>query len=637
MNKSNECKQSKRKGKSKRFSNTKRSRDRDVETDFPSNDKNYNAQRSTPNDWRWYAQNEALLRDTASFSYNNPVGSRIYLGQNAGIVANSTSVPGICAIYTRPAFGNASNNPNAPVNIAARNIYSYVRHANAGHTNYDAPDLMLYLLAMDSCYSYLEYLKRVYGVMMTYSYTNRYYPVAMIHAMDVNFDDIQSKLSDFRAYINMFAVKVGSFCVPASMSYMARHMWMYSGYYVDTPDNDKAQTYLYVPEVFYQYGLDTDGAGCLVPLDFNDMDYSSAIVYPSNSADGHTLQTLISFGNSLIDPILMSEDMNVMSGDILKAFGPENVYKVASIDEKYTVLPTYSEEVLNQINNATLVGRGFHPNWQRINSTAVNPEHANVLVQSSDKSYLTMTGLGNYKVYLSDGYDLPPSGGNMTTVEQTFYQVAGSNKLINFDHGNINPSDTMVATRLTNIAVGSTLALNNYTTTSNTVYAWRHVTENPSQPIHAIANYTNTQGSDVASFAKIWYWAYPNRGQSSVWSLISTEDIYEVLFTTMRISTQDNPNYGSQLLNIAQKSGDDFRRAAFMSVFNRHPAFAQVITFSTVTGTTTSDTVWASIPFSTHLNDVNYYTILDAENLENLAQTALLSEFDIKQYGRAAQ
>jgi hypothetical protein len=33
-----------------------------------------------------------------------------------------------------PAFGRADS-PNSAVNIASANIYSYVRHANSGHSN----------------------------------------------------------------------------------------------------------------------------------------------------------------------------------------------------------------------------------------------------------------------------------------------------------------------------------------------------------------------------------------------------------------------------------------------------------------------------------------------------------------------
>lgn len=147
-------------------------------------DSTFNAQKSKPNDPRWYAQNPQLLRDTASFPYSWPLGNKLNLGQHAPEI-NKGSIPGIMGIYTAPTFGWADN-PNSPINVAARNVYSYVRHANSGHANYDAPDLMLYLCAMDSIYSYLSYLKRVYGVVSTYSYTNRYYPKAVIQAMHVD-------------------------------------------------------------------------------------------------------------------------------------------------------------------------------------------------------------------------------------------------------------------------------------------------------------------------------------------------------------------------------------------------------------------------------------------------------------------
>lgn len=156
-----------------------------------------------PNDWRWYAQNEQLMRDYASYSFNNPVGE-IMLTGNPRI--DSASVPGVMALRFYPCIGFA-NDETSPINVAMRRLYSFVRHANSGASNYDAPDLMMYCVAVDSAYMFLAHMKRVYGVMLNYTPFNRYYPKALVAAMQFNFDNIEKNLNDFRGYINQYAIK----------------------------------------------------------------------------------------------------------------------------------------------------------------------------------------------------------------------------------------------------------------------------------------------------------------------------------------------------------------------------------------------------------------------------------------------
>lgn len=64
-----------------------------------------------------------------------------------------------------PSIGRTSGE-SSPANVASKNIYSFVRFANSGRTNYEATDLMMFLLAMDNAYMYAGYLIRIYGIIM---------------------------------------------------------------------------------------------------------------------------------------------------------------------------------------------------------------------------------------------------------------------------------------------------------------------------------------------------------------------------------------------------------------------------------------------------------------------------------------
>jgi hypothetical protein len=368
--------------------------------------------KSDTNDWRWYANDEQLLRDVASFAYGYATGTKLNLGEFADNI-NENAIPGVMAIRFIPTVG-WSDHATSPVNVAARNLYTYIRHANSGAKNYDSPDLMLYLLAIDSANAYLEYLKRIYGAISVTNVVNRYYPIATVRAMGVDYNDILANLANFRAYINIYAAKLGSMCIPSHMSLMAKHKWMNAGMYLDSV-SDKAQTYLFVPEGFHMFGHDDDGAG---KLNFK------ALPSGLDPTHANTFQELRTFGDDLLNPILYGygeEDFNIISGDILKAYGPEGVYRPEGISETYVVMPAYDEVVLSQIQNCTMYGQldTDFPNFD--------------ITQSIDKAYLIAQPKRFY---------LTPKVVNPACID----------RLLVSPMANPDPSFTMEASRLCNIA-----------------------------------------------------------------------------------------------------------------------------------------------------------------------------------------
>lgn len=304
------------------------------------------------NDVSWYSKNENMLRDAASFSYNRPLGTlmpwkELFTGSTAagGTTLNfpdsSDTVPGIL-VYDTMICPGLSTDENSPINLAAQNIYSYVRYMNSGAKNYDAPDLMMYLLVMDSMYSLFNHLKRIYGVVQTYSQRNWYLPKGYEEAFGVNLTDIRANLSDFRLFLNTMAAQLTSFCVPAVFPIFVRHSWLYSNVYKDS-NNEKAQLYIINPVAFYRYN-ETSGAGRLEQIRW----YSSA--------NSMSYAGIVNYAQTMLNNLIYSEDIGIMSGDILKAYGQDKLFKLTGVDPDYTVEPVYNEEVLNQIHNATILG-----------------------------------------------------------------------------------------------------------------------------------------------------------------------------------------------------------------------------------------------------------------------------------------
>lgn len=305
--------------------------------------------RHTANDPQWYFKSNNLLNDVASFSYAQPLGADLRPDRILAPLAPSknsgglNAVPGLMSITLAPTPGIARDAQD-PINVAAQNVYSFVRYKNSGAANYDAPDLMLYLIAMDSVYMAWNWMKRLYGMASTYSVMNKYKPKAYMLANGVDIDDIYAHLADFRAYLNMAANKISAFCVPAVFTYMVRHSWLFSNIYKDA-ETTKAQEYMYVPAFFYTYDETTSPQGGLLkPIN---------VLYnkPANLYKFSDLRQML---DTIINSLVYSEDIGIMSGDILKAYGEGSLYHLSEIEPDFRVDAVYNRGVLSQIENARM-------------------------------------------------------------------------------------------------------------------------------------------------------------------------------------------------------------------------------------------------------------------------------------------
>lgn len=516
------------------------------------------AHTSTPNDWRWYAQNAQLIKDYASYPFGVPVGNRL----NVGIpTIDAGSIPGLMALYFIPRIGVA-NSENDPINIAMRRMYSFVRHANSGSANYDAPDLMIYMLSVDGALMYHAYLKRLYAVMMDYTAFNRYYPRALVEANMVDFTDLEANLVQLRGYINQYAVKLSQLWVPNSMSYMARHVWMCEGMYTDSV-SAKAQTYMYVPFKFFKFALDSQGVGSVTyasPWDF--------------AGQRVRVADLISFGNELLNPMISNEDFGIMSGDILKAFGASGIISVQGISEGYQVVPMYSREVLSQIENSTILG--------------ATPTPAITQQTAVGTGYLTQDNTFNYGVTATG-----IQASTATNVADAAHAPLMAKHMLNFHDQAPTPEEVMVATRLTQIAGPAT----------NVAYSNGRVTWDAK---------VETLGSEYVGLGAIFTYVYNTSGTVELQSdFFQTNMIY-----SMNTSSTNN--------NVAKITSSITRFLARLSTFDWHPQITVHVLCNN-----DGDMTWSD-PQGRFM-DVDFYTLLDSNNLANMSLTAILSELTIPQ------
>lgn len=298
-----------------------------------------------PRNFEIYAGSNA---DVANIAFNNVLGlkSRFIWAhdENAHIQEDIFGVPGVMSLHAIPTLGGASQSNDA-VNVLSQRVYSYVRHANSGHANYDPSDYMMYILAVSSQYLVLTHLMRVYGIATTYSRSNRYLPKALIQACHLNFETLISDLPRYRARVNQIAYALSSFAVP-KLTYIDESMKDFAGYYIDDESINKAQSYIIVPRGYYDFQLDEDSKGMLKWTNFAWPYDGSGNMDPFNMLD--TIWASVS-------KLLQNEDFGIMSGDTLKAFGDSNIYSIGRLSEEYAIAPTNDSIALRQIQESTVL------------------------------------------------------------------------------------------------------------------------------------------------------------------------------------------------------------------------------------------------------------------------------------------
>lgn len=302
---------------------------------------------STDNDISWYSKNPVLLQNSANLPFGTPVGGKFTLTHH--ILTDEKKIdtqdiayylPGVTRISWAPTPG-ISRDASSPLNVAAANLYSWIRQANSGARNYDPNDLMIYIMCMDSLYMYHAWMMRLYGVLLNTATTVRYMPKVLCKACGGNYDDLIRNMAQLKFYINSFGARIGAMAVPNDMAFFTRHRWMCSNVYSDEISL-KPQIYVFNPIGVFKFTRDAEQAGSATLKRFP---WDVAV-------NGATFAQITAYGEELLAPIIADEDFNIMSGDILKAY-QGNIVSIPAIEDNFITQISYSSEVLEQIHNLT--------------------------------------------------------------------------------------------------------------------------------------------------------------------------------------------------------------------------------------------------------------------------------------------
>lgn len=316
------------------------------------------------NDVSWYTRNPGLVVPTAQIPFPNKPGMEFTLGtfmdNNSKVAANTFIIPGVMTLNWVPSIGY-TDSVTSPASIAAKEIYAKVRAAFSGQLSVDAPDFLVYMMCLDSIFSYIGALKRIYRVLDSYSPMNFVMPETLLQALGINPSTarrLRTRKADFMLVINELVLASRKFAMPNVMDLFNRHYWLNDNVYADA-DSMNSQFYAFVQNGFLCFELLDVNGDPLVGS--TDVGASGAVMIDAPWFGENTgPEQFYDFGKRMIDALANSSDAYTMSGYLMRAYEGAPQFIVEQITGAEIFTPLYVPEVLMQIENAEpLLGR--HP------------------------------------------------------------------------------------------------------------------------------------------------------------------------------------------------------------------------------------------------------------------------------------
>lgn len=355
----------------------------------------------TKNDYTYYVINEELGKLTANLPFNQIPGN-VYTSKfttaasSSGTVAETERVErkanqAIMAIRYAPYFGYGQAESDA-INVAARQLYSFVRHANSGAKNYESPDLMMYVLALSDIYAEYFECQRVLDTVRTFVADNRAIPAYLLQAMGISdtVNEISGNLANYQAQLNLIATKINTFALPKYFKLLYRKIYVSSRVFVDSTSS-RSQYYVLVRGGCYKWSPTAVETG-------TSLQYT---VYSQSTDIKSKIANLV----SMLDAMYTDQDASTMSGDILKAFSDAELYGIVPATSNKMLDLNMDEDILAQIENLRLVGDHYGLTESMISSYLNVTQDANSnIIQSGVRISLASMAIGSAAAILMQEY-----------------------------------------------------------------------------------------------------------------------------------------------------------------------------------------------------------------------------------------
>lgn len=570
---------------------------------------------SSSNDISWYSKNPELLQQAGNLSWGYKLGLPVnYINENFEFKVLDkkplTRVPGFMFVGVIPGPGVTADSDtfqeSDAVNLAAKDQYAYIRYANSGHSNFEAQDLMLYYLSWDEIQMEIYDAMRAYGIANITNMQNRYMPRALVQALGWDYEAIVSDRANFASKINSAIARLGAFPVPKGMHYFSRHEWLFSNLFTDETSL-KSQIFGF-KKVMYRV------------FEHNHGDKGGALIsHIRPGATGKTLLTPTAWFNGvleMINRIADSEDMGIIMGDILKAWGTENCMTIDYMSQDYICKPAYDETVKCQFENMYIHSSLLSDPYSE------DPQRKGIEVYNITQNPNIDMGRIVYRPYIKQ-LSIYASPDFRPTDDREFNAInpTSGNAVLNIHKDTATVEDTVYATRGIAPAKLSVRAVSPGPEATRTTSTGGYIGEN----VYTAYGKIMTAGTEIFVDGRIFSFVEMDWSNYAVdyKSGLAVRSCNTVQISEEGISSYPSPN--SRLLSYPD--GQINETLEYLDPFSQHVNIWRVSPIWMVNGDGSIDG-FTSIDYNKYY-DLDNYTTIHPETLRNLHDQCLLSEFNV--------
>lgn len=256
-------------------------------------------------------------------------------------------------------------------------LYKQIRAANSGARNYTSLILQKYLFNLRSMYAIYYTFKKMVALANNYDMLDATKPNLMIETAvgiygsgtsDTITPTVLSELADLRTFgENLNSRLIHLF--PCKCSLLERTEWLFSNVFADS--NDKKADH-------HQFAL----CGGWVPYIDNANAIQNVNIDRHSICTNGALNTFRTAINTIIDAMQGIQDIEVLTGDLIKAFGTSLSFPKHDWSYRMPLPITYDEAALTQIQNENVVGPPVSAaellkiySWSAISGLSSNSEY----------------------------------------------------------------------------------------------------------------------------------------------------------------------------------------------------------------------------------------------------------------------
>lgn len=296
------------------------------------------------NDLAWYNRGGLLSSvNMPQFLVRKGLVNRI------GFMGNSSDqyyVPSVCALDVKLLLGNLSGKG---YENAFDRLQTNLRRGNTGSQLYTVLDVEKYHLNLRAGIAVIRYLRRAYGVLRKYDSLDAGKPISFFKAMGLDYVTFRENAASIRYWINQMSLQLHSLLAGKDAS-LERTAWLFDYIFKDS-DDAKCQYYVFGLESISYWNYKTSAFTTLTITSTSD----------STGNTGMQWATLLGNLKTFVSQAFSDDKISLIAADIIKAYGLGMVDTYfEEIPENYETPEIFSEEVLNEIQNAKVAGNVSH-------------------------------------------------------------------------------------------------------------------------------------------------------------------------------------------------------------------------------------------------------------------------------------